>query len=739
MKLICLSIVLYCCVSLCGHANPIEEPEAILLNDIKLQESETLIKAQLFDPQKKKVNTKEITLIGQVRAVSHPSQKDSKIVQVVWTGVKGKDKKRASFKEFLISTFKNEGSLLSKGLRIFLYGNKALLFDAIQRLEKGEEEQEGELKAENPSSDERRLEDIDNKIKKRKSSRNLATLGAPIEEISSHDDTSMSISSESYRENPPSSDGERNSTSSMIRKPSNPQHQISRPQKSGIQKIKQGDDLDAEEFKMPLIEVEVTKEGCTPRIDLQRSKVIIQTRSIARTNGSITHETQCTDSHLIFDIKKDYGCCSDIVDQQASVAYTTFKRYWIDESDNKIYVDDHCLKDESQPHPFIEEKGLCPHDIDLQSRLAYPQGETVYYDRNNARKLVNACHRTSAQPLFIILTEQGCSLKHKYEENRSIIQKRNIFIENGITHEVTPCHETNEAIAHKFVKAGCKPSVNGSTVIPMAKRQISYKDKTKIISGQCEPQDLTNLILTKEGCEGQYEHDFESARSYPLIKGYYQWEEKKRFIDKSCRRSNEPIPHLVSIIGYENLDQELKCKPRYQISIQDQTKKYIIREMTENNENKWIPYTLKESIEKPSQKRGPSSQGSNVIFENDKVEIWIRPDGTVFEKFIGVGSSSSISIAPNDGSGKTIVSVTEQCNGIFNWAQLYGKHNKWGDRVDYYVRKLTTYSDGSVKVGGWEVRVSGSTAEEDGNKMKTRRLYGEEPDLPPGIMYKGGD
>src|SRR5690606_32591136 len=85
-------------------------------------------------------------------------------------------------------------------------------------------------------------------------------------------------------------------------------------------KVNQGDALGIEEFEMPLIEVEVTREGCTPRIDLERGKVIIQTRSIAKTNGTITHESQCTDSHLIFDIKKDHGCCADKVDEGSRVA-----------------------------------------------------------------------------------------------------------------------------------------------------------------------------------------------------------------------------------------------------------------------------------------------------------------------------------------------------------------------------------------------------------------------------------
>ena len=681
MKPIYLFFILYLCGSFLGNANPQEDIKAILMDDIWLQENESLIKAQLSQPQEKKINKKEITLIGQVRAVSPPSKKDSKIVQVVWTGVKGKGKKKASFKEPLISTFKSEKSILSKGLKISLYGNKEHLSDAIGRLEKGEDEQISELKADNPSSSDRRLEDMEGKIKKRHSLRNSFGLDAQMVGNTSHDNASMLSSSEHYLGNSSSSYGEGKNADSLIRKSSNSQNHkplrrldrpasqkkpftgekifsnslnsspgstslSHRPNKDFIEspkeefdplKIKQGNASSGNEFNMPLIEVEVTKEGCKPRVDIDRGKVIIQTRSIARTNGVITHETQCADSHLIFDIKKDYGCCSDIVDQQAGFAYTTFKRYWIDEANNKIYLDEHCLKDESQPHPFIEEKGLCSHDIDLESRLAYPQSETVYYNRNHARVLVKACHRTNGMPFAIISTEQGCPLKHLYEQNKSVVQKRDIFIENGITHDVTPCYETAEFVPHHFVKSGCKPVLNGATVIPMAKRQISYKGKTKIIPGQCEPQHLTNLISTREGCEGQYEHDYNSGRSYPLMRAYYQWGNRKRFIDKVCRRSNDPLPHFSSIIGYEHVDLNLKSKPRYQISIKDVQSLLIIKEFTEKDETKWLPYVFEKKVTGEVDSYPPYQQGEYIIFPRAEYNIYTRPDKThykVFDKWV---------------------------------------------------------------------------------------------------------
>lgn len=725
MKPIYLSFILYLCISFIGQTNPHEDPKAILIDDISLQENEGLIKAHLFEGHKKKDNTKDIILMGQARAISLPSQNGTQVVQVIWTGVKGKGKKKALFKEPLISTFKSEKRTLSKGLKISLCGNKDQLSDALLRLEKGEDEPLNELKADNPSSNERRLQSMEMDVKKRTSSRARTILEPQIEGSHSQADTSLSSSSDRYRKNPSTSEGDGKKADSLIGSSSNSHNKLSRSSRNGAHprdrfdplKVKQNESSSSSEFKTPSIDVEVTRQGCTPRVDLERGKVIIQTRSIAKTDGKITHETQCTDSFMIFDIKKDYGCCDDVIDELNGVAYTRFKRYWLDDTRNKIYLDEQCLKDETQPHPFIEEKGLCSHNIDLHSRLAYPQAQTFYYDRSNARKLIKDCHPINGQPLPITLTEQGCSLKHKFEKNKSIVQKMDIFIENGVIHEVTPCHETDEKIAHHFVKAGCKPVINGSTVIPMAKRQISYKDKTKFISHQCEPQDLTDLLSSQEGCEGQYEHDYESGRSYPLVRYYYQWGGKNRFIDKLCRRSNEPLPHFLSIVGYEHLDEKLQSKPRYQVSIKNDQKVVIIREFTEQEENKWLPYILSNEIDKPSLTQTAYMDGNSLISPQDKVQLWTRPDGTIYEKVSGLSkpiiqdlpkpsAPSQTTIIKNSNTliqskpTRTVIQVTHEYAQVPYQVAVKGSAKK----LTYHypgVRDITHYSNGTKEYSPW--------------------------------------
>lgn len=800
MKILYLFFVLLYGIPTLGHTNPLDEFDAIIIEDMPLQENEEGIKAQLFDPKKKKDHKQEINLIGQVRAVSSPITKDTKIVQVIWTGVRGKDKKKVSFKEPLISTFKSDKSILSKGSKISLSGNKDQIYDAILRLEKGEDEFVGELKVDNPTSNERRLQDLEGNFKRRNASKSDSILGDQTLENQSHDNLSHSSLSDSFRSHSLVSEGEGKKADALIRKSSNHQsqhhlgrngnlsarkgfsaskskgypngsplnmssqmtspgaqevHQSKDPNNNSLSgredkslpssnmrgmssslnkqdnndfivrpsgefdpsKIKQKNPSEGDDFEMPLIEVEVTKEGCKPRIDLERGKVILQTRSIARTNGTITHETQCADSHLIFDLKKDYSCCSDSINQQARVAYTTFKRYWIDENNNKIYVDDVCLKDESHPHPFIEEKKLCPYDIDLSVHLAYNQTETIYYDRSNARKLVTPCHRNNDMPFPIIFTSQGCSLKHVFHENKSILQKRAIFIDQGVSHEVLPCHETKEFFPHQFVKAKCKPSIAGGHVTRMVKRQIINEGQKKIITDQCEPEIMTELLSTNEGCERLYTHDLEAGVSYPHVKYYYLKGPKRHYLEGGCQRSNEGLLHQIKVVGYEHRDDLLKSKPRYQICIPDKNKDLIIQERTETNELSWIPYILSQEVERPSLTQSSYLQNNTLIIPRNKVQIWSRADGSVFEKekepiasitqelsqttappsqITAIQSSTTVINTPKP--QRTVVQVTHE---YATRAYTYKDRGRTYEGSQPSIRDITHYSDGTKTYSDW--------------------------------------
>lgn len=769
MNPICLSIVLYLVCSFTSYATSSDNAEAILIETITLREAQQQLKAHLNEKQKK-----EITLIGQVRAVSIPTQSDSKVVQVVWTGIKSKEKKKVLFKEPLISTFKSDKGILSKGLKISLYGNKAHLSDAIKRLEKGEDEQgNAELKADNPSSNERRLEDLEGSTKMRSSKKNPWDFERTGENISSQNPLSLLPSKEGIRGSSYSSESNSKSAASFIRQPSHSQHQLSArgsgnslrrtngrgdhlnghpssisqlsainnghkdSSKRGIPlslnpfpdfegrgdknfdplKMTTIEGLEGDKFKMPHIEVEFTKEGCRPRIDLKRGKVIVQTRSITRKDGVLISETPCTDSDLIFDIKKDYGCCSDKVNESQRVAYTTFRRYYLDEEYNKVYVDADCLQDESQPHPFIDEPGQCRHEIHLPSRLAYPQVETVYYDRSNARQVVKGCHRSGAQPLPIISTAKGCPLKHLFEERRSLVQKKEIFVDQGVTHEVVPCHETEESLPHQFVTSGCKPSLLGTHVTRMVKRQVVHQGRKQLITDRCEPEVTTELLMTREGCEGQYTHDFEVHRSYPHAKYYYLKGIKRKYLEGGCQRSNEPLLHQIKVVGYEHRDDLLKSKPRYQISIHDKNKDLILQERTENNEQAWIPYTLSQEVERPSTQAIASLNGTTLSIPRDKVQIWLRPDKTTYEKVAGLSNSivqeipkpsvqPQATIIKNSNTliqnkpGRTVVQVTHEYAQIPYQVGMKGSLRK----ITYHypgVRDVTHYSDGTKTYGNW--------------------------------------
>ena len=372
------------------------------------------------------------------------------------------------------------------------------------------------------------------------------------------------------------------------------------------------------------IDVEITTQGCTPRVDFDKNQYVIQNRSLTRQGGKIIEESPCSDSTLWYAIKRDYSVCTDEVDRGKRVAYTRFRRYWCDDDKKtKHYLDTTCVRDESQPHPFIDDPQNCTHHIDLTLNKAWSQVETLYVNRDHARIIVDRCHKVGSA-LPIIETAKGCPLKHLFERNYSVVQKRSIFIDQGVEHTVVLCHESADKINHTFVKSDCKPVIQGNTVVPMAKRQVEVQGKKLLITSACEPMDKQNLQETTEGCEGQYYDDFNAGRSYQAVRYYYLWNMKKQFVT-ACQRSTIFYPHEVQFLGYQNFDEILKAKPRMLITVTVNGKTVPLRTLVETNPAKFFPYT---SIGTSS--RVISSDPNHTAYQS--FTTWKRPDGSTYDQ-----------------------------------------------------------------------------------------------------------
>ncbi len=655
---------------------------------------------------------KAVYLIGQIRHTQAPSKPDQPgIVQIVWTGVQAKDKKRkvGYFKQPPISTFKAPSLVLTKGTQIDLIGDMKQIERTVEDLESDKILGDAQGLDQNPQSSDRRVEDAKSQRGSRSSygqshsgrgngdeesqvpqnfqgQQNGSLKGDPSANragncsgvASSNAQNSMGRGGSAYGRhgggNQASSYGaglpagalsfaaNAGAASSGSKSypmgtssgtaippkagPTDPSS-LSTGQTSDHQNrdpfaVNQETSPKPESLESEELTTEITDRGCQPRIDFDKGQYIIQTKSIISQGGKIIEESACGDSHVWYPIKKDYSGCSDKIDKTARVAYTTFQRYWLDKEGVKNYLDTGCIKDETRPHPFMDDPKNCSHHTDIAGAKAWRQAETVYFDRSNARRLVKSCHQVG-DPLAITLTSSKCKPKHIFEQKHSIIQKRAVFTDQGVAREVLPCHETTQTVAHEFVKAGCKAVVAARSIIPMVKRQITVGGKKQIISADCEPLGNVPLSKTTQGCEGQLDHDFTAGRSYPKVRWFYEFNGKTKFVT-SCVRSDQVYAHIVRFKDYKHEDDKLRSVPLVEVSIQTGAGPILLRDQLETDESQFIAYTL--------HKKGVKHQPYPRLqtWDVDRMEaitcitgwcqmvilryifIWQRPDGTYYEQ-----------------------------------------------------------------------------------------------------------
>jgi hypothetical protein len=390
-----------------------------------------------------------------------------------------------------------------------------------------------------------------------------------------------------------------------------------------------------EEAEIPIV-TQVTSKGCTPRVDWDQNRVIIQTRSLSHQGEMLISETPCGDSHKWFAIKKDFQVCKDHVDRVARVAYSQYQRYWIHKGE-KIYLDSVCQKEENKAHPFLESQENCSHKVDLDKNLAYPQVETFYYDRNNGRQIVKACHPVPHVSLPIKWVRKGCAPLHLFEKNYSVIQKRQIFMDKGVEHEVSPCQKTPETVPHTYVKSDCKNVFVGGKLQAFGKRQIEIGGKKTLISQDCEPLDPSTLETTEEGCEGQWDHDLEGRQSYGKVRWYYKKGGRAVFLTR-CVRGSQSYPHLLDIFSYEHDDRNKVSKPVYKVSVKIGGKEMYLMTITETDPSRFVKHVHEKNLSYVSRAgvyndRCSAWAGTSSLPATSTMEQWLRPDGSTYLVF----------------------------------------------------------------------------------------------------------
>lgn len=450
-----------------------------------------------------------------------------------------------------------------------------------------------------------------------------------------------------------------------------------------------------EEVEEPEMTHDVTEEGCRPRVDRVHERVIIQNRCKRLSNGVVQDEGECADSLEMYPIMKDFLCenCTDEVNTAERKAYSRYQEYWYDREGNKNNIGESVYIDASRPYPFIDEPSACAPHVDLESGIASRQVETVYYNFNNTRKMVEECHAPQNTPRIpLIQTTAGCKWVHDFAGNVSFEQKRSIFTIDGVEHEALQCHQVEPAIQHEWVETGCRPFVDLSTgsVTRMVRRKIRTSIGSKFITDECEPGERTLLNATREGCEGDYVHDFERSCSY-LKKRYFFPQGTGRKYVTPCIRSDEFLRHQTEINGYQNNDVLRTAIPKLALYIDGAEGRLTVDPAKIRGTTGEIPYTFEKNDIRAT---GQSYfEGCFRRIRTVLIQIYDRPDGTKYE--YNAGPSTPIVMQASECRRRTESreAVVGHEGGSF-W-----KHGR--DILGTQRRTITTYPDGREEAGPW--------------------------------------
>jgi len=675
-----VSIILCLSYDFCSLSSAKGEPvQALkLLEAIDLAKKNDIIKAEL-----PKIKNKDFVLVGRYK-VSSLKKKD-KVVQIIWTSVANEKNQIAALEQPFIATLKTQEQTLPKETLIPFNGEYQEIVVAIKKLIEGKNIQDIPKSVENPKSTDRRVlvgqhESVNQNaavIKKNMQDETTSQKDSKAQEDQSNKQNSLSSKSDSNtgRGLGNSSSGQsfppleiNNGTSPQPREErnrdrrdpvglrhmrgrqneqeprnlerpgtNNPRernrHEPALPENNNRGQNGQGNQGEGQ-----LVTI---FESCPPRIDEVQDRVIKQQKAIVRQGDRVISNTGCRDTFDTFVIRRDYNGvgCEDRVDNGRRIAEGRYRKYWVDEAGQRQELNDRLYVEEDNPHPFIEERGQCRASVNLRTRKAHPQIETVYYGRGNRRVVVQTCHDDpNAQTVDILETPAQCTPVHNLVENFSKEQARDIFRLDGVEHEARACHEVGERLPHQFdASLPCKPvrNLTDRTAIHTGIRYITLRDGTRLdLSSRCELFGARlGLQFTTEGCDG-YSHDFVANRSYPLGRWYFLEGQNKRFVTR-CVAGQPPLDHQFELVGYRHDDARRISYPEYKITIRTPTGPQVIADRQVRSDRGNFAYVYNREERAASQTRPERYEGCYKITPLDRFGIYRRRDGTEYREASG--------------------------------------------------------------------------------------------------------
>jgi len=372
----------------------------------------------------------------------------------------------------------------------------------------------------------------------------------------------------------------------------------------------------------PEVRIELTEEGCSPEHDVLQERVIITARAKKIEDGKVVDEGVCEKTLESYPVKRDYLCddCVYEVDMGKKKAYARYQEHWFDKNGERHNLG--IKVDESHPFEIFEESRGCPFDIETDEGYAIKTSKLGYLNK-----------------FGIFMPVVGCGISDKSEKFK-------------ITETADGCSQLK---------------VNGERHV---QTKLIIKKGNKITEvRECRPSNIA-LLQDRAPCAGQYVHDFENGKSYPLCQYYYENEGQKHYVSE-CQKTAEYLEHQTEIKEWSHDDKSLVSKPILSVYIDDEDNKVAIKEKTGES----VAYEQLADQTKPTSNF--HYQGCYKITRTQLFNAYRRGDGSTYEKLVGEGNPiTSANLCAKEIEYQTI------------------------DGINYY-RNATRYPDGHSEYDAW--------------------------------------
>lgn len=414
-----------------------------------------------------------------------------------------------------------------------------------------------------------------------------------------------------------------------------------------------------------------TTDGCTPEISEDETTMHILERST--TNGEPTGE--CEQGLETATIKTTYIGCGYEIDLANNKAYAQSRRYYV-YGGNSTDIDTVCETDTETAYTILETDKGCKVVPDLRPEYMVAKQFTALYfnGRENEPNDVEGC--AARNGLEFPITLKLCGLRDDFDEKRSYEQVIATYRgEDGLSRNIGSCTDTTKFYVHHFDTSVCQPFADftSNKLFEQYRVRIDISPSAgfeRFRTPTCKPfsDALTDLQETQAGCESFHKnYDGYSRGGKRIIR------KDNGMQVRECREADINYPHIYEPEGWVADDANLQAKPKHAtyIMLPHPAGKTLVAAAVVRDGATEQTYTL---VGTHAEDGGTEFvEGScDKYLKQKKMETWRRPDGSMYVKQNGFGSSIGPSYACTAQISQTWNKVanggtTRTCNGYYHY------------------------------------------------------------------------